>query len=441
MNAEKPPLENANVLKRVLIGLVVLAIGLAGLILLSKMKKPPAEVDIKESKVRVETVKVEPEDVQVFITGYGEVTALNTVKIASEVAGKIVRIHPRLEVGEIVKKGEVLFEIDKQDYIAAHDETLAAVAQRENTIVRLEKEYTISQSRLKTLLRNQELIKTDFERVKELLINKKIGTQSDVDAAERSYNAAVDQVAQMNQAVETYPLQIKETQYLLKSAKAKLAKTKANLKRCLVTAPFNGRMKEVNVEVGQYIAPGAGVVTLVDDSILEIHVPIDSVDARKWLRFDQRQENRINSWFADVQSVPVEIRWTEEQDGHTWEGKLHRILQYDKQTRTITAAIRVGNSVSKINGVLPLVEGMFCSVIIPGKTMHGIYRLPRWAVSFRNTVYISNDHRLKTKSVEVARIQSDEVFVKKGLVKGDNVIVTRLVDPLENSLLEIIGQQ
>ncbi len=90
---------------------------------------------------------------------------------------------------------------------------------------------------------------------------------------------------------------------------------------------------------------------------------------------------------------------------------------------------------------LPLVDGMFCSVEIPGKTMHDVVRLPRWAVSYKNMVYLYSDGRLKTVPVEVARVQGEETFIGKGLDKGDEVIITRLVDPLENALLEIINQE
>jgi hypothetical protein len=38
----------------------------------------------------------------------------------------------------------------------------------------------------------------------------------------------------------------------------------------------------------------------------------------------------------------------------------------------------------------------------------------------------------------VARVDGDDAYITGGLSNGDRVIVTRLVDPLENSLLEIL---
>ena len=86
---------------------------------------------------------------------------------------------------------------------------------------------------------------------------------------------------------------------------------------------------------------------------------------------------------------------------------------------------------------MPLVDGMFCTVVIPGKTMRQVFRLPRWAVTFESEVYLANaESRLERRKVEVVRSEEDEVYVSSGLAPGDLVIVTRVASPLPNSLLE-----
>jgi multidrug efflux pump subunit AcrA (membrane-fusion protein) len=61
-------------------------------------------------------------------------------------------------------------------------------------------------------------------------------------------------------------------------------------------------------------------------------------------------------------------------------------------------------------------------------------------VSFENTVYIANDNRLKTVPIKVARVEGENAYVDDGLNAGDMVIITRLIDPLENALLEIANK-
>ena len=140
--------------------------------------------------------------------------------------------------------------------------------------------------------------------------------------------------------------------------------------------------------------------------------------------------------------MPCKIRWTEHNNGQTWDGQLHRVVKFDQQTRTLTVAVRVDaeTALKKNPQSLPLVEGMFCSVKIPGRTLHNVFRLPRQAVSFENTVYIANDNLLKTVPIKVARVEGENAYVDDGLNAGDMVIITRLIDPLENALLEIANK-
>ena len=64
-------------------------------------------------------------------------------------------------------------------------------------------------------------------------------------------------------------------------------------------------------------------------------------------------------------------------------------------------------------------------------------RLPRQAVTFENKVYVADaNKRLKTVAVDVVRSEGEYVYVNQGLKPVDTVIVTRLIDPLENTLLD-----
>jgi multidrug efflux pump subunit AcrA (membrane-fusion protein) len=367
------------------------------------------------------------------------VKPLVTVAVAPEVSGKVVEIHPRLRPGEVIPQGEVLFRIDDRNYEAAKNEAEATVEQLRISVERLRKQYGIEQERLETLQRSRDLAKAEFDRVTALYEEDNVGTRSGVEAAERNYNQAKDQAAQLAQAVELYPIRIREAESSLVSAESRLERASADLERCTVAAPFNARVKESRVEAGQYTMPGNPVLTLADDSILEIHVPLDSRDARRWLEFDGTVSRPNAAWFNGLKPVTVTIRWTEDPGGHCWTGELHRVVKFDEQTRTLTVAVRVpaGRALSEDGNGLPLVEGMFAMVEIPGRTLREVFRLPRIAVSFKNTVYTSVSDRLVTVPVEVARIEGDEALVAGGLETGDIVIVNRLIDPLENSLLDV----
>src|SRR5690606_30864105 len=118
-----------------------------------------------------------------------------------EVAGRVVEIHPKLEVGEVIPKGEVLFAIDQRDYTARLKDAAATTEQLEMTVERLERQAEIDTNRLETLKRSRDLARSEFERVRRLYDEDDVGTQSAVDAAERAWNLAEDQYDQLAQTV------------------------------------------------------------------------------------------------------------------------------------------------------------------------------------------------------------------------------------------------
>ncbi|HSQ84253.1 MAG TPA: efflux RND transporter periplasmic adaptor subunit [Desulfobacterales bacterium] len=385
----------------IIICILVLLVGVAGMVMFIRLKKPPAEAKNNERALRVETVQIKKEDITVFITGYGEVKALTVVPIAPEVSGRIIDIHPRLKIGEIIPKGEILFKIDPKDYLTVLE---------------------TNRKRLKILKRSHELAKKEYERISVLFEKDNVVPLSRLEAAENTMLAAADLENQIIQVIET---------------------AENNLERCEVRAPFNARIKSVSLEKNQYVTPGQNIVTLADDSVLEIHVPLDSRDARKWLRFNINETQKNTTWFPNLVQVPCKIEWTENNNGQTWDGLLHRVVKFDQQTRTLTVAVRVDSESATKNNPksLPLVDGMFCSVKIPGRTLYDVFRLPRQAVSFENEVHIAVKDRLKTIPVNVARVDGNNAYVADGLKVGDMVVTTRLIDPLENSLLEITNRK
>ena len=178
-------------------------------------------------------------------------------------------------------------------------------------------------------------------------------------------------------------------------------------------------------------------MTLANDSLLEIPAPLDSRDVRDWLGFAENGGADGKAWFAVPEPVRCRIYWTEDPGAHYWEGALRRVQQFDRFARTVTVAVELcGSEIISVDNRLPLVDGMFCRVDIPGKTMQQVYRLPRWAVTFEEQVFVAKDKRLEYRDVRVVRTQGEETFVSEGLQPGDLVVVTRLLNPLPGSLLD-----
>lgn len=381
--------------KRIIICVLVILSGFVGMAALSSMKKVPAEVVPEEKPLMVETMKVSLIDEPVFITAYGQAKAACTIPVASEVPGKIIRIHPRLENGNQIKKDELLFEIDPQDY---------------EIIIRSGTE------RRDILQQIAALAEKEYLRKKLLFENDQLSTRSGMDNAEKAWLSAAEELNRLNQAISTAEM---------------------NLKRCRVIAPCDARVSDTRIEKGQYVSPGQVLVSLVDDSQLEVQVALDSRDARQWLQFNDPDSH--TPWFSGLKNVPCSLYWTENPEGKAHTGTLDRVIRFDDKTRTLTLAIKVCPSLSGMSD-FPLVDGMFCKVTIPGKTMNHVMKVPQWAVSSENTVNMAENNRLKTVPVNLVRSEGDVCYITGDIKSGDTLICTRLFNPLENNLISIIDR-
>lgn len=423
----------------IIVSSAILLAGIAAMAALASLKKPPAQAVYQEQAFKVEIREARPEDAPVVLTGYGEAHSIRSVILSPEVSGMVVAVHPRLLVGEIVPEGDVLFQIDPRDYESALAQAEAQVTQLENTVQRLQKEWELEKRRLAILQRTRDLALTEYQRLQRLYDESRVGTRSGVEAAEKAYNQALDQLQLVEQNLAVYPMRLREAQSSLEAARAQKQRALTQRERCTVRAPFTGRIATKSVEPGQFLTPGAPAVTFADDSLLEILVPLDSEDARRWLLFDADRHPGDMAWFQGLRQVPCVVRWTEDPEHQTWQGFLHRVVAFDRTSRTLTVAVRVpgGLSSPKDAARLPLVDGMFCAVDIPGRTLRQVVRLPQWAVTYDSKVYVAVENRLKTVPVRVARLQGEEALVSEGIHAGDRVIVTRLVNPLENMLLDL----
>jgi len=441
-------------LVRVVLAVIgVLVVGTALSILLRNQRKPPATAEATERALRVAVVTAHIEDIPVMIDGFGQAKARDEVVISPEVSGRVVRVNPQMETGGVIASGEELFALDPRDYASRVVEAEASVKQWESALQRIERQFETDKARVATYQRILDLAKDQFDKSMALFKKESIESETVVGGKEATYKQAQDAYDLLRQSIDLYPLRVEEARSSLTSATSALDQAKLNLDRTVVHAPFNARIKDVNIEAGQWVTIGSHAATLADDSLIEISVALNSVDARSWLEFDDTTPTDGRGWFAHVKRVPVDIAWTEAIENNQWRGTLDRVAKFNEETRTITVVVQIDGREASAprTGDLPLVEGMFCRVRIPGKVARGVVRLASEAVGFdqeasgKRTVYVarkepdSNRTTLQTRAVVATHNDGNFVYVSEGIKEGDQIITTRLVNPLENSLIEVQG--
>ncbi len=384
-------------IKKTSVCISVVAAGFLVMMVMGKMKEPPVEKQNNETALQVDIMRAEIQDVRLTLSGFGEVQSLNTVNLSPEVSGIVSDINPTLEEGAVIPEGDVLFRIDSDDY-----ETSVET-------------YGV---RKKALQSNLKLSTTEYIRIKNLYEKSNTGTLSDVESAERAMNTATDTLSQI---IKLY------------------RDAEKNLERCTVRAPFNARIKSVSLEKDQFVSTGSSVLSIADDSVLEIVVPVDTGEALMVLDFEKGDVSQNDiSWFDSVKPMICRVVWSESRKTITADGYLHRVVNYGSTSRTVSLAVRIENQRGQKNEIsaFPIVDGMFCQVVIPGRILKDVIRVPEHAVSFDGKVKLSANSRLKTVPVDVVWKEGGYSLISAGLSTGDTVITTRLSSPLENRLLD-----
>jgi len=365
----------------VAITFVFIALGALGLRSLTASKpqletrKPPAPIPM------VRTIKVKTGPQSVHIIGEGTVRPLREINVVPQVGGKLVYVSPALVNGGEFSQGDTLLRIDPVDYQLAVTLAKAKVKDSESALKLAEEEAAAAQEEWRLL-------------------------------------HAGNPKANRNPP----PLVAKEPQ--LAAAQAKLEADRADLRRALLDlertelkAPFDSRVSQENVDVGQYVSPGQALASLYSTEAAEIVVPLEDEDAF-WFHVPGFTPGN-----SPGSSAKVLARLAGRE--RTWPGAVVRTEgKLDERTRMINVVVRVEKPYAKKP---PLPVGLFVTVEIEGRTLPDGTVIPRSALHQDDVVWVvDNDDRLHFREVDVARVQGDDVMIEDGLKDGEMVVMTPL---------------
>lgn len=186
----------------------------------------------------------------------------------------------------------------------------------------------------------------------------------------------------------------------LAAANAQGAAQQATMAEKIVRAPFDGRLGIRQVDLGQYLQPGATIVTLeqLDPLFVDFYLP---------------QQNIARMQPGQVVDVSVDAF-----PGQTYKAKITAIgATIDASTRSLAVRAVLPND------GLHLRPGMFASVSVEVGAAQNAVTLPQTAItysSYGDTIYIVKHGK---DAQGHADLVASQVFVKLGSTRGDQVQV------------------
>lgn len=417
--------------------LMVLLLSAAGALVawMIATRAEPKEATPRRSVPIVLAPPVEPnEDYRVRITGFGSARPRVRLRIAPQVAGEVVARAAEFLSGRFVRKGQVLFQVDKTDYALARD---AADRQIDLLNVQLQRlateEANLTASR-RIEQRRVELAREQIDKVRRLL-TRGAATQQDVDNAEEAALLRDSQLQTVLNQIALIEPQRRQLQAELEVAKVRLAQAQTDLSRTEVLSPVTGRVLDCSVEAGERVAVGQTCGEIYGTEVMDVPVPIPASDLA-WL-----------GWSPDANAprdpVPATVVW-ERGEGRPirWRGAVGRVeAGLAAQTRTASVVVEVRND-RRAPDQPALDLNMFCTVTILGRALPKAYLLPREAILPDQSVYVVNSGRLRKRPVRIARLTGERAMLLPGggVEAGDRVVLRYVPKPVEGMQVRVVDR-
>ncbi|SHJ28128.1 RND family efflux transporter, MFP subunit [Malonomonas rubra DSM 5091] len=381
---------------KIILPILILAVGFFAFKSLIGMKKAPKRQQPPQLGALVDVIELQSKAHQVKVHATGTVVAEQEISIVPEVNGKVVWISPQLVGGGLFKQGETMLKIDASDYQLAVERAQADIARAEVA--------------LRTEQEKARVAMQEWNRIE--LPNKGVPGP-----------------------LVTREIQLQQEQANLTAAKANLKQAELNLQRTIIKAPFDGRIRQEQVDLGQYLRAGSSIGTFSGTARAEIHVPLPLEELR-WLSIPT-SKNKIAGSLAI-------IRLSTNRQAQ-WQGKIVRSLgEIDTGSRMATIVIGIDDpyQLEKSADGPVLQNGQFVEIDIFGQHLEQIISIPREALRTGQQVWIvDTDNRLQQRPVKVLRREQQQLLLESGVDAGEKLILTTLSGAADGLLLRPVMRE
>ena len=375
-----------------------------------KTKAPPPAPAPPE----VEVVQVEQRDVPVYGEWIGTLDGFVDADVKAQVQGYLLSKDYR--EGSIVKKGQLLFQIDPRPFEAALSQAKAQLAQADGQLAQANSGLLQAQAQWAQSRANEGKAQLDVNRYTPLAREKAI-TQEQLDNAIQANLAAKAQTAASAAAVETARSQIDAAKAVVASAHAAVKTAELNLGFTKITSPIDGVVGIAAAQVGDLVNPAAAALTTVS-TVDPIKVYF-TVSEQEYLNYA-----RLNPTKADQEKAAGRLQLELVlADGsiYPYKGKFYVA---DRQVNVQTGSLRLA-------GIFPnpgasLRPGQYGHVRAATNLDTGALLVPQRAVTEMQGMYqvavVDKDNKVAIRPVKVGVRSGSMWVIQEGLSSGERVV-------------------
>ncbi len=345
-------------------------------------------------QVKVARVSEVPVGSSVSVTG--TLAAKDEATLSVKVPGRLSAIT--VDLGSQVRRGQVVAQVERQDYQLRVQQTEAALQQArarlglapDGTSDRVDPEQTGAVREAQAVL---EEARTARQRTV-TLVEQGIVARAEYDTANAAFKVAQ---SRYQDAVE----EIRNRQALLAQRRTEVALARQALADTVIVAPFDGLVQERQASVGEYLGASAPVVTVVRVNPLRFRGEVPERDAG-----------------SVRQGQPIRV--TVEGDGGLYAGRIVRLSPtINQQNRVLVVEAEIANP----GGLRP--GGFARAEIVTNDASMAVTVPTNSVVTFAGIekVIIVNNGKAQEKPITTGRRAGDWTEILSGVNVGDSVVL------------------
>lgn len=369
--------------RKLIVAIVILALFIGVSVIISSSRPMPLrKPDMAPAGLEVSTMKVVPQRYTYMLNSFGTVQPRTQSLLVSQVSGEIKEVSESFRDGGYVNQGDVLIRIDDRDYQSALQSARANLLQAQSA---LEQEKAQAQQ---AALDWQRL--GDGDTPPDLVLRKP---------------------------------QLAAAQATLLSAQAAVNQAELDLERTQVKAPYDGRVLNTTVDLGQYVNSNATLGELFATDVVEIRLPLKDAD----LSFIELPSDYRGASPSSTTYPPVSI--ISHLGGEThWQGQIVRAeAALDETSHQLYVVAQIERPfAADHHGKEPLKIGQYVTARIQGVAQDNVLVVPESSVYQGSYVYTVVDNRLQRTPITIAFQTADEVVVSSGIEANAEVVISPL---------------